>query len=72
MPFSEVAASCVGMAAVVRVDAILKRLLPMMSDVSAGDASRTVSCFAAMPSSDLHSPAMPLRKRTNLVSMMRS
>ena len=28
MPFSIVAASCVGMAAVVRVDAILKRLLP--------------------------------------------
>ena len=35
LPFSEVAASCVGMAAVVRVDAILKRLLPMMSEVSA-------------------------------------
>ena len=35
MPFYEVAASCVGMAAVVRVDAILKRLLPMMSEVSA-------------------------------------
>ena len=35
MPYSEVAASCVGMAAVVRVDAILKRLLPMMSEVSA-------------------------------------
>ena len=72
MPFSEVAASCVGMAAVVRVDAILKRLLPMMSDVSAGGVSRDVSCFNSVPPNDRHNPAMPLRKRTNLVSMMRS
>ena len=72
MPFSEVAASCVGMAAVVRVGAILKRLLPMMSGVSAGGVSLTVSGFAAVPPNDRHSPAMLLRKRTSLVSMILS
>jgi hypothetical protein len=60
------------MAAIVRVGAILKRLLPMMSGVFAGDGSRTVSCFAVVPPNDRHSPAMLLRKRTSFVSMMRS
>ena len=59
-------------AAVVRVDAILKWLLPMMSDVSPGGVSRAVSCFTSVPPNDRQNPAMPLRKRTNLVSMMRS
>jgi len=72
MPFSEVAACCVGMAAVVRVDAILKRLLPMMSASSAGTSSCTVFCFISVPPSDRHNPAMPLKNRTSRVSMMRS
>jgi len=72
MPFSEVAASCVGMAAVVRGDAILKRLFPMMSGISAGGVTLAVSGFAAVPPNDRHSPAMLLRKRTSLVSMILS
>ena len=72
MPFSIVAASCVGMAAVVRVDAILKRLLPMMSAFSAGTSSCAAMRLASFPSSDRHNPTMPLKKRTIRVSMMRS
>ena len=40
--------------------AILKRLLPMMSGVSAGGVSLTVSGFAAVPPNDRHSPARVL------------
>ncbi|KDS37282.1 hypothetical protein M092_0540 [Parabacteroides distasonis str. 3776 D15 iv] len=44
----------------------------MMSGVSAGGVSLTVSGFAAVPPNDRHSPAMLLRKRTSLVSMILS
>ena len=57
MPFSEVAASCVGMAVFVRVDAILKRLLPMMSEVSVGGVSLSFPCSATVLSNDRHRPA---------------
>ena len=44
----------------------------MMSGVSAGGVSLTVSGFAAVPPNDRHTPAMLLRKRTSLVSMILS
>ena len=55
-----------------RVDAILKRLLPMMSAFSAGTSSCAAMRLASFPSSDRHNPTMPLKKRTIRVSMMRS
>ena len=72
MPFSEMAASCAGMAAFVRVDAILKRLLPMISGVSSGGVSFAASCFPALPSNARHSPTRLRKKRTSFISMMRS
>ena len=70
--FSEVAACCVGMAAVVRVDAILKRLLPMMPASSSVASLCVASLFVPLSSSDRHNPAIPLKNRNILVSMIRS
>ncbi len=72
MPFSKVAASCAGMAAIVRVDAILKRLLPMMSPFAVETSSCAATLFGPFLSNDRHNPAMPLKKRTSRMSMMRS
>ena len=72
MPFYEMAASCVDMAAVVRVGAILKRLLPMMSASSSEASLCKVSCFSLFVPNDRHNPAAPLRNRTNFVSVILS
>jgi hypothetical protein len=72
MAFPEVAVSCAGMAAVVRIDVILKWLFPIISSDSATGLLFSVPRFFLSSLSDFQTFVMPMMKRTSFVSMILS